>query len=189
MKHAALILLSLVAKPMPSLCAETWSIQKIIDRCTNHKNRICDPDGILSEKAEEKIRKQINHLEDTCLVKCNNSDENENVQMSIVIVSKFDKRKFLTKDETAEIFATTLHNRWGVGNVICGKSTGVLLFVSVLDRAMFISTSNGVQPILTRTRLESIMNENMKSYLKQQRYAEALEEYVRTVEEYFAKVS
>lgn len=94
-----------------------------------------------------------------------------------------------TKDDTAEIFATTLHNRWGVGNVICGKSTGVLLFVSILDRAMFISTSNGVEPILTRTRLESIMEQKMKSYLKERKYAEALEEYIRTVEEYFAKVS
>jgi len=187
MKHAALMLLSLVAKPMPSLCEGTWSVQRIIDTCTNHNNRICDPDGILSEKERKKLGEQINHLEDTCLVKCNNSDENENVQMTIVIVSKFDEANMSTKDDTAEIFATTLHNRWGVGNVICGKSTGVLLFVSILDRAMFISTSNGVEPILTRTRLESIMEQKMKSYLKERKYAEALEEYIRTVEEYFAK--
>jgi len=171
-------------KAVPSLCKMSWSIQSIVDTCSDRTNRVCDPGGILSEQDEARVRERLNYLEDTCTVNCESNDGGDvvpNVQAAIVIVSMIEPI-----DGTVESYATTLHNRWGVGNVSCGKSTGILLFVSTLDRSMYISTSDGVQPILTNSRLESIMDE-MKRFLKEEEYAEGLLEYISSVNDYFKK--
>jgi len=179
------------AEAVPPL--DPWSIQKIIDTCTDHSNRLCDPSGIISEDDEKRVREEIEHLESVCSVNCANSDENDkvpnNVQMVIVIVPKIpdaDITHATSIDKAVKTYATTLHDRWGVGNVICGRSTGILLFLSTYDRSMYVSTSDGVQPILTTSRLESIMDE-MKSRLREKEYAEALGGFVGAVEGYFAK--
>ena len=93
-------------------------------------------------------------------------------------------------ERNAEKFATTIQNVFGVGHR-CGsttKSSGIVLFVSVEDRAMYVSTSDGVQAILTTERLASLLNEKMKPYLQhddgRQLYP-ALWTFVLSVEEYF----
>lgn len=185
--------LSRLTKAVP-LAEDPWSIQRIIDTCTDDDtSRLCDPGGILVEDDAKKVREEINRLEGACSVECNNnSDESAkapNVQMVIVIVPKISKAEIshrISIDDAVETYATTLHDRWGVGNVVCGKSTGILLFVSTLDRSMYVSTSDGVQPILTTSRLESIMDA-MKDRLREEEYTEALGKFVSAVEEYFAK--
>ena len=94
-------------------------------------------------------------------------------------------------ERNAEQFATTIHNVFGVGNR-CGnnnKSSGIVLFVSVEDRAMYVSTSAGVQAILTTDRLASLLKDKMKPYLQQddgRQLYPALWTFVISVEEYFA---
>ena len=92
-------------------------------------------------------------------------------------------------ERNAEQFATTIHNVFGVGNR-CGnaKSSGIVLFVSVEDRAMYVSTSDGVQAILTTDRLASLLHDKMKPYLQQEDgpLYPALWTFVISVDEYFA---
>lgn len=167
---------------VPSHCKKSWSIQEIVDTCNDHSNRVCDPGGILSKEDEAKVRGELQFLENSCTVNCESNDGGDvipNVQAAIVIVHK-------VLDGTAESYATTLHNRWGVGNIACGKSTGILLFVSTLDRSMYISTSDGVQPILTNARLESIMD-GMKRFFTSEEYAEGLLQFTSGVNDYFKR--
>ena len=92
-------------------------------------------------------------------------------------------------ERNAEQFATTIHNVFGVGNR-CGntKSSGIVLFVSVEDRAMYVSTSDGVQAILTTDRLALLLNDKMQPYLQHDDgpLYPALWTFVISVDEYFA---
>jgi uncharacterized membrane protein YgcG len=134
------------------------------------------------------------------------------VQMAVVIVPKMDLSStatvhFSTMDEAAEFHARSIHNMLGVGNVLdpsdsstkkkCRNllsslpsssspsiSTGILLFISVQDRSMYISTSNAVQPILTPKRLDIVL-ETMKEYLRQRDYDKAIQVCVHQIEYYF----
>jgi uncharacterized membrane protein YgcG len=45
-------------------------------------------------------------------------------------------------DEAVKNFATSLHNRWGVGNK--ENQNGILIFISVEDKILYVSTGSGV---------------------------------------------
>ena len=76
--------------------------------------------------------------------------------------------------KAAEFFARTLHDTWGVGMVTthCG-GTGLLVFLSVADRAIYISRGQALESIYTNPRLDRAMN-HMKPFLQQGQVALAL---------------
>ena len=95
-------------------------------------------------------------------------------------------------DHNIERFATRIHNELGVGQCCdgnsignTGSSSGIVLFISVEDRAMYVSTSDGIQSILTSSRLNTILNHNMTPYLKRGDYHTAVSAFINAVEEYF----
>lgn len=77
-----------------------------------------------------------------------------------------------TREKVAEIFARITHNQWGVGDELECGGTGVVIFISVTDRAMFISKGKALDPILTDRRLDNIL-ESMKPALRKNMYQEA----------------
>lgn len=58
-------------------------------------------------------------------------------------------------DAVTASFAKGLHDSWGVGDAACHN--GALLVVSKDDRTMYISRGEGLSPILTDDRLDSIL--------------------------------
>jgi uncharacterized membrane protein YgcG len=101
-------------------------------------------------------------------------------------------------DQAAEDFARQLHDRWGVGvdtkpnnnnnnnNKGGGGGTGVLVFLSVADRVVYISRGGALDPILTNRRIERIIA-SMRPSLKQAQYAEGLAHAIDQLIEYLQK--
>jgi uncharacterized membrane protein YgcG len=78
------------------------------------------------------------------------------------------------EDPAARAFGTHLHNHWGVGlDSSCG-GTGILIFLSIHDRAIYISVGEGVKSVLTDHRLNQVIRA-MKPFLRNGNYSEALQ--------------
>jgi uncharacterized membrane protein YgcG len=79
----------------------------------------------------------------------------------------------------AESFGQSIHNHWGVGLNLppqCngGGGTGVLMFISRLDRAVYISRGSALENVLTNDRLQhNVIDQTMKPLLRQGQFAEA----------------
>ena len=77
-------------------------------------------------------------------------------------------------ERAAETFARHVHDDWGVGVKThdCGGA-GVLVFLSIRDRAIFISRGQALEATLVDQRLDKVI-ENMKELLRSQRYEDAI---------------
>ncbi|KAL7574068.1 hypothetical protein ACA910_015646 [Epithemia clementina (nom. ined.)] len=159
------------------------------------------------------VRKPLHPL---CGTKSNNNDNHQKddatleIQLAVALVGKMDLsvvRPITTArthhhhphhnnddpdddrvNRAAERFAQELHNRWGVGMVTpCGGGTGVVLFVSLHDRALYISRGKALEPILTPARLDHVLNHVMKPYLRNQELAAALVEALHALDAILAQ--
>jgi uncharacterized membrane protein YgcG len=97
------------------------------------------------------------------------------------------------REKLAAEFAQTVHNAWGVGNrVLCssdqepaeGAGTGVLLFLSELDRVVHISRGDSVAAYLTNRRLDRTID-RMKLLLRQGQYGYAIVGAIRDIDHFF----
>jgi uncharacterized membrane protein YgcG len=97
------------------------------------------------------------------------------------------------REKLAAEFAQTVHNAWGVGNrVLCssdqepaeGAGTGVLLFLSELDRVVHISRGDSVAAYLTNRRLDRTID-RMKPFLRQGQYGYAIVGAIRDIDHFF----
>jgi uncharacterized membrane protein YgcG len=85
------------------------------------------------------------------------------------------------QEKGARVFGQYLHNQWGVGmETPCG-GTGVLIFLSIEDRAIYISRGSALESVLTDRRLDRTI-ESMKVLLQKQRYGEAVVKALRNME-------
>mmetsp|Transcript_19236 Transcript_19236/g.39588 ORF Transcript_19236/g.39588 Transcript_19236/m.39588 type:complete len:569 (+) Transcript_19236:33-1739(+) len=88
-------------------------------------------------------------------------------------------------EKIAELFAMSLHNRWGVGYEITvpidnpeneetnqkrGGGTGVLVFLSVSDRVVYISVGGALTKVLTKGRIDRVIANDMRPYFKRIEY-------------------
>lgn len=107
-----------------------------------------------------------------------NTIDNTPVQMAVVVVNRIDMKGKNYFDDNFKInqakeLAMELHNAWGVGSTECGGS-GILLLVSIKDRVVYISISDGLKNILTWNRIESIVEDDMKPFLREEEYSQAI---------------
>lgn len=123
-------------------------------------SKICDVDNLMSSEHKNVIEGYLNGL---------------NVEGAVVIVKKMSPeyiRLSSDKQKASENFAQSLHDTWGVGDR--SKQNGILMFVSVDDRVLYISTGKGVEDKLP-SRVLNLIIEGMKPSLKEQRYGRAIE--------------
>lgn len=73
----------------------------------------------------------------------------------------------------AEDFSRGLHDVWGVGEALSCGGTGVLLFLSDLDRSVYISRGDALKHILTDRRIDRVID-HMKPSLQRQEYKDAV---------------
>ena len=87
------------------------------------------------------------------------------------------------EERAAEAFARHLHDSWGVGDQTSKGGTGVLVFLSIHDRVMYISRGAALDRILTDSRIDRIIT-GLKPILRQGRYGEALLETVDAIKSF-----
>ena len=130
---------------------------------------ICDMDGILSAYDKEILEGHINRLHSV------EDGTKERVEIGVCIIEEMN-RHFVSGagsvERAGEKFATILHDKWGVGNV--GSHNGVLVFLSVHDRDVFISHGGGLESKLTPSAIDQIIG-NMKPHLRKGDYGKALQ--------------
>ena len=128
---------------------------------------ICDPENILTKDNKDVIEGFINAVPTTT------------AQIAVVIIRSMDT-KFVGSssiEDATEKFARSLHDTWGVGN--SDSQNGILMFISLDSRSIFISTGDGVKGKLSQGILEGyIINEVMKPELKYKYYSSAIEKGV-----------
>mmetsp|Transcript_12183 Transcript_12183/g.13402 ORF Transcript_12183/g.13402 Transcript_12183/m.13402 type:complete len:527 (+) Transcript_12183:131-1711(+) len=189
-----------------------------LKECQSSSTRICDPDSVLDPSTLEALSTRIKSFEndDTltssswCPKSIQNDDaknknhmirkdtpKNNDIQFAMALVKRMDLSFFTgsfedEEDEAAKVFATSLHNEWGVGNVLdedqCGVSggTGILLFIAIEDRAVYISTGSAIGTILTDKRLEKIIT-SMKPFLRQEQFGDAVDQAIHDMTMYIQK--
>lgn len=97
------------------------------------------------------------------------------------------RRRDKDEEDVAEEYARFLHNKWGVGAECSpGKSTGLLYFLSVDDRAMYLSRGKALEPVLTNRRLDKILDK-AKPHLRNQYYVKALMAVLDEIELYLER--
>eukprot|EP00553_Chaetoceros_curvisetus_P001732 CAMPEP_0204613544 /NCGR_PEP_ID=MMETSP0717-20131115/1483_1 /ASSEMBLY_ACC=CAM_ASM_000666 /TAXON_ID=230516 /ORGANISM="Chaetoceros curvisetus" /LENGTH=534 /DNA_ID=CAMNT_0051625989 /DNA_START=43 /DNA_END=1647 /DNA_ORIENTATION=- len=174
--------------------------------------RICDPDKVLSDYSNgagdddttrsrtmntadyNRIYSALKELETNHPLICSSdstisSTKKVDVQMAVVAVQKMEltsEQNFMSDDymiRQGKHYATALHNHYGVGQKGCNGS-GILLFLSLQDRVVYISISNGLKPILTKVRIDHIIDEVMKPYLREEEYGEAVIKAIQAIKKY-----
>jgi len=107
----------------------------VCGRSSVRKSSICDPDNMLNEAVKNTIEGYINAI--------------KAAEVAVAVVSKI-SHTFIEQgniDEASERFALSLHNRWGVGDK--AKQNGILLFLSIGDRSIYISKGDGLGAALS----------------------------------------
>ncbi|ETN98877.1 hypothetical protein RFI_38609, partial [Reticulomyxa filosa] len=120
-------------------------------------------------------------------VQCGN--EKKGLEVGIAIISKFRNYDFeapytSSKDFPAltEHYCKHIHTQWGVGDATCNN--GLMVFISIQDRHLYISTGKGIKHIITDHFIEKWLIPNtMAPWMKQQRYDQALLEMLLVVQE------
>jgi uncharacterized membrane protein YgcG len=122
------------------------------------RSQVCDPDGVISRVSQDEIEGHINFI--------------KSGQAAVAVVKKMDLSIGGGDiDRAAEVFCRTLHDEWGVGDKV--KNDGVVLFLSIEDRAVFISTGEGSQGRVSRSAVEGIIH-RMKPFLRKSDYSGAI---------------
>jgi uncharacterized membrane protein YgcG len=127
------------------------------------KSVICDPSNLLEKESKDVIEGYINAI--------------TGAQLAVVVIDEMSYNFKGSEDieVASERFARTLHNTWGVGDK--ATDNGILLFLSIKDRAVFISTGAGVQSKITKRYIDYLIT-LMKPDLRSRQYGSALEKTV-----------
>ena len=130
---------------------------------------LCDPDALLSKKGAIAVHEMLDTIRGELKVPCPGGKEGggeggqappqeqqKGLQVGVALVHKLKRTKHDVVEE-AEGFARALHGMWGVGDAAC--QNGVLLFLSRVDRTMYISRGKGVENLLTDDRIDQVMSD------------------------------
>jgi uncharacterized protein len=127
------------------------------------KSAICDPANLLSKDSKDTIEGFMNDI--------------KTAQVGMTVINKMAK-SFVRSDslmKAGEKFARQVHDTWGVGEK--ATNNGVLIFISLEDHVVYISTGKGVQHLLSPSVISSVV-EHMKTPLRAEKYNEAMERCV-----------
>jgi uncharacterized membrane protein YgcG len=120
---------------------------------------VCDPDSYIKSDKLDEIEGYINAI--------------SLVEVAVVIIKQMDlySANTVNIDTAAEYYARGLHDRYGVGDK--ATNNGILVFLSVEDRAVYISTGKGVKDKINHDAIQLIIT-NMKPELRDRNYDGAL---------------
>lgn len=93
------------------------------------------------------------------------------VEIASLWIKNMDKNNGESTNDAAKRYAMTVQNNWGVGDSICNN--GLLLFVSIDDRAFYISVGEGLAKNMTSSNTNSVFDA-MRPYMRNLNYDAAL---------------
>lgn len=123
---------------------------------------ICDPDHFLTLDQGNYLQAEMNHIYNTTVAACSNSSQG--YVIGIAIVHKMNLLGQAVAD-SAKHFAEYLYQKWQLSESGC--ESGVLVFLSVGDRYLYILTGSASSRQLTKQKIESIRVNHMNAHLKQ----------------------
>ena len=93
-----------------------------------------------------------------------------------------DMKQYKTSDISyaSESFAVTIHDTWGVGGVN-GREDGIVVFLSIDDRAVYISTGKDVKSIVTYGAIQDLI-EAVKPDLRSGHYGKAISHIILKID-------
>jgi len=159
------------------------------EACRSSYSRVCDPDGLFGTKDKANLGDRIQNFElMNSLPSCRHDAKEDgqlSLQLAVVVVRKMDLSNYWAsgKDEAARDMATGIHDDWGVGSDSACGGTGILIFVSVDDREIFISTGLAVQQVVTDGRLDNVIAQ-MGNLLRRKEYGDAVLRGIDEIEIY-----
>jgi uncharacterized membrane protein YgcG len=108
------------------------------------RSAICDPDNLMTKESKDVIEGTINKI--------------KNAEVAVVMIDSMSSyfQMFRSVDSSAEKFARAVHDSWGVGDR--NTNNGVLVFLSISDRAWYVSTGEGVQDRLYGETIDQVMD-------------------------------
>lgn len=123
---------------------------------------VCDPDLVLNPDERASLNAFARQSGKGFKVDCEASP-GAGAEIAVAIVREMDVREGLSWSEDrsimleTEAYARGAHDRWRVGDSAC--QNGVLIFVSLRDRSMYVSHGAGFDSLLPRVRIESVIRE------------------------------
>uniref|UniRef100_A0A7S3P9J0 RING-type domain-containing protein n=1 Tax=Amphora coffeiformis TaxID=265554 RepID=A0A7S3P9J0_9STRA len=138
----------------------------------------CDPDEVFSDRDWQAID-QVLAIPSMMQISCDDDHESAaaTVQVGVAITRKLDLSGYHgyedPQERAARAFARGLHDIWGVGETLVCGGTGVLVFLSDLDRTVYISRGDALKHVLTDRRIDRVIA-NMKPFLQRQKYKDAV---------------
>lgn len=157
-------------------------------KCRTTSSRICDPDGVLIDVERHRLAEKIIAQEEKYNVQCDGDDLP--MQIVVAIANRMDLIPYGPyedrEEKAVEEFTVYLHNKWGVGvDSRCG-GTGVVFFLSILDRSLYVSRGKGLEAILTDKRIDRMI-EDIKGDLRNEDYAKGIDKFLDVVNKYLNK--
>jgi len=126
----------------------------------------------LNGQAADHIESLIKKIEEKTQGSCS-SNPKSGFQLAVAICHRLDEQhKDIAK------FTKSLYSRWGVGDNTCGN--GVVVFLAVGERKLFISTGPGTKTVLPNDQVELVI-QAMEPELKKKAYGAAVEVAVRNI--------
>lgn len=163
-------------------------------QCSDNKlSYICDPYDYLALNESLKLDQLILNSTKAKLINCGTTSKSKDirgVQLGIVIINSIDKNipfhitnYFDTSslEQKAEKYARHIHDTWGVGDQYCNN--GILIFVTIEDRYMFISTGKSINDIITQSLITSYIIPNVRSNMRSEEYSIALTNIIQNINE------
>eukprot|EP00934_Nitzschia_sp_Nitz4_P007159 Nitzschia sp. Nitz4//scaffold161_size51353//15398//16786//NITZ4_006944-RA/size51353-processed-gene-0.59-mRNA-1//1//CDS//3329537897//7149//frame0 len=135
---------------------------------------VADPDEILNPVHRQALEDRIASLE-VSVPSSKTSDETAPIQIAVVLIERMEldvsDGESVDEEFAAEQMARDLHDAWGVGHKTEKGGTGVLIFLSVYDRVVYISRGAALDRMLNNARTDAVI-ESMRPHMRQAKYAE-----------------
>jgi len=135
------------------------------------RSALCDVDDVMSDTSRDIIEGMLNEIV-----------EHGTGQAAVCLLYKMSPAYIKEQgsvEKAGERFARAVHDKWAVGDV--QKQNGVVVFMSIHDRMVYISTGSGVEQYLSSHVIEGIIS-HMRPALVSRDYSRALQTAVTEVD-------
>ena len=131
--------------------ASAISVEEVVNPRQSNGTWVTDMADILNNSTETKLNQIINKLE-----------QKNGTEIAVVTVDN------TSPAVTSKAFATELFNYWSIGKA--ETNNGVLFLISVGDRRVEIETGLGIEPILSNTEVQNIIDRKITPQFKKQNF-------------------
>jgi len=128
---------------------------------------VCDPNNYLKKDVADLIDFTLSSLSQNYTASCGKP-----YQIGVAIIKKLSDYGYDSSFDDAKKFAKSIHDSWGVGYSDC--QSGIVLFASIEDRHVYISTGAIVKKIITDSIINDFITKGMISFFRVKDFDQAI---------------